>query len=238
METPHGIQGTIRTAIELADLHEHYSFDGYVVELENGVIRVGYERPDQEEGARLLAEALIASWGFRHGAKAEVEINQSWHHHDDGNRVITVMVSATMTAGAMVSAIGTVLDAQGNEVIAPPRHPYSFADSQNLAAAAMADPSLMHALEFFADEVTEDDRPLYGIYKALEELTANLGESGRAKLARLANQPSKYLDDVMQTAQLTRHARTKATRKLSDDECKRRAQVLIDAYARSLSIRT
>jgi hypothetical protein len=78
---------------------------------------------------------------------------------------------------------------------------------------------------------------LYGIHKALEELAAAVG--GRAKLAALANQPEKYVADVMETTQRAWHspgwlARKKARQLLDDNECRARARLLIDAYQKSI----
>ena len=57
---------------------------------------------------------------------------------------------------------------------------------------------------------------------------------GRDKLAQLANHPEKYVSDVMETTQLTRHAHTQARQLLTDSECRERARILIEAFARSI----
>jgi hypothetical protein len=45
----------------------------------------------------------------------------------------------------------------------------------------------------------------------------------------------EYVDDVMQTAQLTRHHNDpNAKRILTDEECKARAKVLLDAFSKSV----
>ena len=54
---------------------------------------------------------------------------------------------------------------------------------------------------------------------------------GREKLARLVGQGVRYVDDLMQTTQIMRHARTQAKRVLVDEECRQRAKILIEAYA-------
>lgn len=80
-----------------------------------------------------------------------------------------------------------------------------------------------------------DDRPLYGIYKALEALTSAVGSDGRALLGALAGEDKKFVSDVMETAQTTRHhAHPNARALLSEGECRERARRLIDAYAQSL----
>lgn len=83
-------------------------------------------------------------------------------------------------------------------------------------------------MRYLNEEVVGDDRPLYGIYKALEALTKTLGKgSGRSKLGKLAGHNEKYVDDVMQTAQTTRHHDDpNARRLLTETECLERARNL------------
>jgi len=50
----------------------------------------------------------------------------------------------------------------------------------------------------------------------------------------LANHAEKYVSDVRETTQLTRHARTQARQLLTDAECRERARILIDAFAKSI----
>ena len=104
---------------------------------------------------------------------------------------------------------------------------------------------LAQALTYISEEVIDDDRPLYGVYKAIEALTEALvppvtkkGKKnkglGRKALAKFAGSGEKYVGDVMQTAELTRHHNDPDARQvLTEDECRSRARLLIEAYATS-----
>lgn len=112
----------------------------------------------------------------------------------------------------------------------------SFAQQADFVQKIAKDPALASAIQYFSEEVIIDDKPLYGIYKALEALTAALGKDGRTALGNLAGQGKKYVDDVMQTAQITRHHDDPhAKQVLTDAECKERARTLIAAYAENES---
>jgi len=93
---------------------------------------------------------------------------------------------------------------------------------------------LAKALRYFSEELLDDDRPLYGVYKVLEAICHAVG--GWGKLAQLVNKPEKYVSDVRETTQLTRHARTQARQLLSDQECYACARILIDVFAKSISL--
>jgi hypothetical protein len=108
-----------------------------------------------------------------------------------------------------------------------------------LVKKSQKNPALAKALMYFSDEVVDDERALYGIYKAIEALCESLpGE--RAALGMLAGcQNSKagkrYVDDIMQTSGLTRHHNDPNSRPiLTDAECKERARILIEAFANSI----
>ena len=114
----------------------------------------------------------------------------------------------------------------------------SFTNETEMVQKALRDATLADALHYFTAEALDEDRPLYGIYKALEAIVHQLesagAKDGRAALARLAGESTKYVSDVMETAQTQRHARTTAKRKLSDQECRTRAAHLIKTYSDSL----
>ena len=94
--------------------------------------------------------------------------------------------------------------------------------------------ALANALKYFSEETINDERPLYGIYKAIEALAAAV-TGGREALGKLVGHGKAYVDDVMQTAQLTRHHNDANARKiLTDQQCKERAKILIDAFAKSI----
>jgi hypothetical protein len=117
-------------------------------------------------------------------------------------------------------------------IVSPDFDSSRVSNSSALVRKSLRNKALAKALIYFSEEVVDDDRPLYGVYKALEELCHAAG--GQEKLAQLASQTKKYVNDVMQTTQTTRHARPQAAQVLSDAECRERARILIEAYAKSI----
>jgi len=112
----------------------------------------------------------------------------------------------------------------------------SFTNDSTLANKILADATLRDALKYYADEVLDAERPLYGIYKAIEVITDKLGKNGRRDLAAMIGEGKSYVDDLMETTQLTRHAVTSARHRISEDTCRQRAHRLIEAYATATTI--
>jgi predicted transcriptional regulator len=98
-------------------------------------------------------------------------------------------------------------------------------------AKAEKDETLSKALENYK-EALSSDIPIYGLYKVIEGMSKKL--DGRKQLAQLINEPKKYIDDIMQTAQPTRHDSTEVRKMLSETECNARTKKLLDAYIKNL----
>ncbi len=245
MNTPFGFQGAIWSSVAFDGPTDTFTVDGITMTVEGGVFSVGYQREDQEQEARRLVAALIEAWMFRHNAKLSVDFNQSWRVEADRHRSVFVNLQGVARGTATAYGMVTVRDEHGNDVTQV-INPYSFANDQRLAENAYNDHTLATALRYFVQEVIEDERPLYGIYKAIEEVTEHLAalhnrnrhkrdrKDGRQLLAALVGKSEGFVGDLMETTQLQRHARTPARRRLSNEECHARAKMLIEAYAQSL----
>jgi len=245
VNTPFGFRGAIQSSAVFDGPTDTFASDGIVVTVEGGVFSIGYQREDQEQEARRLAAALIDTWMFRHGAKVGVDFDQSWRVGPDGHRLVSVNGRVEHRVRATLSVTATLRDERGNDVTRV-INPYSFANDQELAEKTCRDRTLETALHYFTREVVEDERPLYGIYKAIEEVTKQLAalhnhnlskkdsKDGRQLLAALVGEREEFVGHLMETTQLQRHARTHAKRRLSDEECYARAKMLIEAYAQSL----
>jgi hypothetical protein len=111
-----------------------------------------------------------------------------------------------------------------------------------LVKKALTDEPLRLALQYYRTEIVEADRPLYGVYKAIEEITKHFNKQGiknaRKKLGELAGFDEKFVEDIMSTVNVGIEGRHSSgysgLRRLSDEECRHRARLLIEAYARSL----
>ena len=60
-----------------------------------------------------------------------------------------------------------------------------------MVSKALGDTTLRTALRYFNEEVVDDNRPLYGIYKAIEVIAHHLGNDGWKQLAALAGKNKK-----------------------------------------------
>ena len=111
----------------------------------------------------------------------------------------------------------------------------SVLNNTEMVKKCIKDRSLSKALRLYAEEVAEERRSLYGIYKIIEELAANLrevgGGDGSQLLGKLAGHSKKYIKDLKQSTQHKRHARTQARKVLSEEECRKRVKIIIEAYA-------
>jgi hypothetical protein len=166
-----------------------------------------------------------------HGIKINIELNQKWSRRADGGRDIFMSLHDGV---GIKDFIRTQANFSVKACLIKPDllDSSAFKNDIPLLRKSLSDKSLQKALIYFHEEVLDHERPLYGIYKAVEELCSAVG--GRKNLGLLAGKDTGYVDDLMQTAQTIRHARTQARQMLTSDECKNRAKILIESYANSI----
>lgn len=231
-ESRYGLRGELRPKYPFEDHVEELSVDGMKVIVENGVISISYDSESDEVHAGEIIKQLLHIWSFRNEVKITADLNQRWHLEPQGNKNISLSLSEEIKATDFV--LVTTISSERNAKITG-KAAYDSRNFENdlvMLTKSSKDASLKKALEFYYEEVIDSKRPLYGVYKAVEELYKNLG--GMDKLANLAGKNKKYVEDIKQTAETTRHARTLGKKKLSLEECKERAKTLIEAYARSI----
>lgn len=231
-EMPFGWRGQIEPSTVRVEPIEDLLAENIKITIKDQVLEVGYQNEKDSERAIELAKQFLTAWIFDHDCKISVDLSQSWRVRDDGSKAFVVHASGTLAVGVSITATAQVMDATGTIVKQPNR-------DLALMLKAANDDALSKALKYYTDEVVDQDRPLYGVYKALEELTNYLSDlhktDGREYLGKLAGQNRKYVSDLMETTQLQRHARTNARSHLTEQECQSRAKALIQAYANSLS---
>jgi hypothetical protein len=169
-------------------------------------------------------------------------LHQSWHLVEGDARTWCVAVEGEIKPSGQIR-IATA-DVETTAAIAPA----NIYDSRDLANAAelvekaLRNEPLRLALQYYNDEIVEIDRPLYGIYKAIEEITKHLGKQGindsRKYLGELAGYDKQFVEDVMSTTNVgidgRHYSGYPGQRRLSNDECRERARILIEAYAKSV----
>jgi hypothetical protein len=245
MHKPFGAQGEILN-FPFKELHEtFYNQDGIEVEIHEGILFVGVDDNADLERAKEVARLFLAAWSERQQIKTQVAFNHTWQTHTEGITSHSIEPGDSGKPGAPLHRQTTthqvVIPCMCSLVTHQMQESTSFTNDMAILQKAQKYPALKHALFYYNEEVLEADRPLYGIYKALEAMVSHfqvadkLNEhEAKKKLADLIGQGVSYVSDTMQTTQVTRHYRTQGRRKISDEESLHRTKVLIDAFARSL----
>lgn len=221
------------------DVRESIPWLDTPVEIEGCRMLVGYEREEQQEEAQEFAELCVYSWALRHRMSINlIEVTtKTWTA--DGKGVSTAELSDKVQFSGRLVATHTRM-AGASVALSTEIDTASFVKDAETARKALACPPLRTALRYFSEEVVGSERPLYGVYKALEVLCLDLGvgkiEVGKTALAALVGEHKNYVADVMETTQLQRHALTAARQRCTENDCRERAARLIGAYAETRKI--
>ena len=230
-----GFRGAIVPSSVVKNLTEEWEQHGISFNIKEGVFEVRFSSESDEERARDLANLFVNAWSFQQGTKLSVEFNHSWKPKSNGGSFHSLVIQDTVKFSDRLTIVNSVITTAKARIIKK-SDSASFVANRSMVEKCLNDKNLKRALEFYSNEVVDDERPLYGIYKALEELTEKLknkGMDGRDALAKLAGKNKKYVDEVMETTQHQRHAITVARKLLSEQECRSRAKVLLDSYAKA-----
>jgi hypothetical protein len=231
MNTTFGLRGAIIPAGALGEFAESFADEPFQVSVSNGVIEIGYEDELQAEAARELVRQYIDASSFARNRPLRADLNQSWRKRAEGGKDFASSVSDTVHLTADLQATTTEVTQTGRALILAPFDNCSLASQRQMASKARNNPALSSALRYLNEEVVGDDRPLYGIYKALEALTGSLGKDGRARLGALAKEDKKFVSDVMETAQTTRHHDDPNARRATCGGCKQASFVFCRSVA-------
>lgn len=236
MNKPFGLSAKLQGHL-WKDMSEELEKDGITLKIHKGLIEVEYENEKDEQKARKIAQLYIYSHSLRMGKRLKANFNHSWKSQSTGGTSHTIELTEKMNLSDRVQ-IGQThqvsITAKAYIVSQQMYDSASFSNDSSMVDKALNNLVLEKSLEYFAEEVVDDDRPSYGIYKALEVIINQFGKNGRKKLGLLAGKNKKYISEVMETTNTKRHADSHARKLLNDNECIERARILIEAYARSL----
>lgn len=218
------------------DVSDEIERDDIIITVRDGLMEAQYDDAAQEAMARQLAQAYLDAYCFRTGTRVTADFNHRWEVLDTGEVTHSLELADAVHATDRLQVTRHQLSvaATASLVREDAHDSASFTHDSALVHKALKDETLARALRYYSQEVVDAERPLAGIYNAIEVIAKHLGSSGRDKLAALAGQKKSYVGDLMQSTQFTRHAATTAQVQLPDDECRHRAQLLIQAYADSL----
>ncbi|HUD11291.1 MAG TPA: hypothetical protein VMS08_02695 [Candidatus Saccharimonadia bacterium] len=231
MSKPFGISAQL-TGYMGPDVVETLPEGAFEVEIKNSAMTVGFDSEADRAKAVEIGEAYVRAHTFRTDQKITADFDQTWRANKAGGTGYSISVSDAIKPTGRLQI--EVTSANGKDGAEPERYDEaSFANDAELARKSLKDPILADSLKFFAEEVVDGDRPLYGAYKSVEVIKKHVG--GWDKLADLAGQSHAYVNALTNAAQDTRHAGA-PRHKLTEAECKIRAKVLIQAYAYTMSL--
>lgn len=236
-----GFKGVITPTAVIKDLKETWEQAGISYSIMDGVFEVRYSNRDEKNKALQTAQLYIQSWNFQHDTKLSIDFNHYWEPKNGGgslhnislhdsirfsDRVTTQTITHTLSFSVKAKIIGKSDSA-------------SFVANQNMVEKSLKSETLRKALQYYAEEVVDEKRPLYGIYKAIEVIVEELRGKNKKKLgiqalAQKAHCSDNYIEDVLETTQIQRHAITRSRPLLTDQECRSRAKELISAYAKTI----
>lgn len=237
-----GFNGTIIPTSAVKDLNDEWEQNGIFFSIQNGVFEITFSSKKEEEKALCIAKLFIQAWNFRHDTKLTVNFNHFWEPKDNGDTVhdLSLTENVKLTERVIMTHITTHKLSCGIMArIVNKFDSASFFADQSLVEKCVKDESLRRVLEFYSEEVVDEKRSLYGIYKALEILIEKLKAGGNKgdgmeALGKLTGETKKYVEEVIESTQSQRHAITPARSLLSEQECRNRARRLIEAYADSI----
>ncbi len=237
-----GFKGSITPTSVIKELSEDWEQDEISFSIKDGFFEAKYSDKSEKEKALLIANLFIKTWNFQHNTRLTPSFNHFWEPKENGGTAHNLSLSDSIKVTDRVITTHAITHRVSFEVkarIVGKSDSASFLANQSLVEKSLKDKNLMEALEFYSEEVIDEKRPLYGVYKALEVLIDKLRDGGNEKdgmesLAKLAGKSWKYVDEVKERTQLQRHAVTFARNILSEHECRDRAKVLIEAYANSI----
>lgn len=221
------------------DLSEEWEQEDVLFKIEKATFELNFRDKAQKDRAIELAQLYIDAWNFEHGNRISANFNHYWEPSVNGGKNVYMNFEDKITVNDRLQTTHT-LSVTAKARIVESFDSASVKDNKTLVNKASRDVTLRKALRYYSEEVINDDKPLYGIYKALESLTKQLERQGRRDgrkaLGELAGKGKSYVNDVMQTTQSERHSETPASKVLSDEECRTRTKKLIKAYVDSLSV--
>jgi hypothetical protein len=189
MDTPFGLRGNIIPADLFTGYERTVVDDGITILVKEGVIEVGYNAAADEDTARLLVKSYMDALSLKMSFRVHANLHQSWQLVEGDARAWCVALEGeTKPRGQLLN--GTA-DVETTAAIAP-ANIYDcrvLANAVELVEKARRNEPLRLALQYYNDEIVETDRPLYGVYKAIEEITKHLGKQG-------INDSRKYLGEL------------------------------------------
>lgn len=234
MKTSYGLRGRIIPAEIFNNYKESFQDGVFEIAIENNIIEIGYEDALLIDEARIKIGCYVNVKSFELERQLILNLDSSWGKATNGGKITKFSLSETIYKAELQGITMTHI-IKGKSRIIKQIDNRSFFQQKEVVDKIYKNSALCSALNYFNEEVVDNNKPLYGIYKAIEALVQEIGKNGEEKLGNLVGESKKYVTDIEQTAQLTRHHKTPAKKVLTDYECKERARNLIIAYIKSIN---
>jgi hypothetical protein len=232
MNTKFGLRGTIQPLIAFNGSTESFSIEGFPIEIQEGVLEIGFENANMKEKAREIVDQLLSAFSVRSNKKYSIKLDTSWETNSEGVRNIGIEIGEEIKLSDRV--ITNKIEKGLTYSVIEKFDSNALVNDIAMVQKCQKDKTLALAIKYFNEEIIDDKKPLYGVYKALEELADRVG--GRGSLAALVGEGKKYVENIMETTNTVRHASGGPARALlSEEECQHRAKLLIEAYAKTIS---
>ena len=223
----YGFQTTLSSKDYFENLKNDFEIEKIYFSIKEEVFTVGYDNKAKEERAKELAEFLIKEWEFKNDKKIDYDFDEcnKWEYHD-GN---TSVYPSTLKLKVNISEPRTIIKKNLGMTYKIDSHDFDI--DGNKIMVIINNESLKKIFSIYENEVLSSDnqkKAYYGIYKILEELKCSTGDFD--ELSRITGISKTKLENIQQSAQPQRHARTLASEIISIQESKKIIRKLIDKY--------
>ena len=181
MDKTFGAQGNI-SKFPFKDLQETiYNQDGIEIVVKDGIIAVGVDDKSDLEKAKELACLYLSAWSERQEYKIHVEFNHTWEkiaqdiqssqleQADEAEASESIQTQVTTHQISIPTRVSLISQQMIDGA--------SFTNDRAMFNKAQQYPALKSALTHYYDEIIDNDRPLYGCYKAIEAMANYLGSN-------------------------------------------------------------
>lgn len=240
-----GIRGGIYPLNLIKDIDDDFIYEnGISISIHNGVFEACYDKEEDESRVRKIADTFITTWSLRN-FKIVVDFNQRWKFDSRKNKIMDVSVNDSVFVKDKVIITNT-LKKKMSYVVKQTSNSYNFSNDIDMVRKADKDETLFLILDYFYNEVLEEDQVMGGVHKIIEQITNHLdsrnNQNGRHLLAKLANCDKQYIDNLMTFVQKQRHSKIWLVLKrilpikqvFSAEECVARVKNIIESYAASI----
>jgi len=177
MDKKYGLRGTI---VPQGVGDERFSFEGFQIETRDGVLEIAYADSADESRARDIVRQYLAWFSVHRGTRYTLDLDETWELKAGGAKDIGIAVADVLrhddsirTTKVSIKGVSCIATADFDSM--------RVSNASEMVRKSQSETALAKALMYLSEEVVDDDRPLYGIYKAIEALTEARPPGGKIK---------------------------------------------------------